>query len=94
MALEITYYTGADVETGVVLGGMISRARVVLTDNSESLGTVPTNAKVARITAEEECVVSNNGAATSDTNGQFLGGGHTVDMQTPITGVLYAMLIQ
>ncbi len=93
MALEITYYTGADVETGVVLGGMISRVRTVLTTESTSMGTVPTNAKIARITAEEETIVSNNNAATSDTNGQFVAGGSVIDMQVPITGVIYAMLI-
>lgn len=85
MALEITYYGDADIITGACLGLQLGRATVTLTASSADVGTKPDGAAIARFTAGENCIISNNGA-TSSTNGQYLAAGGILDMQVPLTG--------
>lgn len=86
MALDITYYDGADKQTGQCYGRMISRAIVTLTGSSASLGAVPDGASIARIKAGEACVITNNSAAASDTNGQPLAESEYIDLYVPADG--------
>lgn len=85
MALEITYYSGADTQEGVVYGKVMGRSTVTLGASSANAGTKPNGAALARIKAGEACVVSNNGD-TSATNGQHLDAGEVIDMECPTTG--------
>lgn len=84
MALEVTYYTGADGATGQCLGYQISRATVTLSGSSATLGAVPPGARIAHIVAGEACVVSNNGLAASATNGQYFAASDKVDIAVPV----------
>jgi hypothetical protein len=75
MACEVTYYLGTGGTgpsgTGAYYGALLGSATKTLSASSESLGTVPALAKVARIEAGETCRINNNGAA-SPTAGQRL----------------------
>lgn len=86
MALDITYYEGADKQTGQCYGRMVSRAIVTLTGSSASLGVIPDGAAIARFTPGEACVISNNNTAPSDTNGQALAQGVVIDLNVPPDG--------
>jgi len=86
MALDITYYEGADRQTGQCYGRQISRAIVTLSGSSTSLGAVPDGASIARFTPGEACVISNNNTAASDTNGQPLAQGVIIDLNVPPSG--------
>lgn len=85
MALEITYYGDADIVTGACLGIQLGRATVTLSASSADAGTKPSGAAIARLTAGENCIVSNDGD-TSSTNGQYLASGSFIDMQVPLSG--------
>lgn len=85
MALEITYYGDADAVTGQVYGKQLGRSTVTLTASSANAGTKPSGASFARLTAGENCIVSNNGD-TGATNGQYLLAGAVIDMECPTTG--------
>lgn len=80
MALSISYFGGTDVNTMQCYGECVSRADVTLTGSSASMGTPPTNAAIARVTAGEACTVSNNGTAASATNGVSLAANAVIDM--------------
>lgn len=80
MALSISYFGGADIQTMQCYGECVSRADVTLTASSASMGAVPANAALARVTAGEACTVSNNGTAASATNGISLAAGDKIDL--------------
>lgn len=92
MALEISYWTGYDPITRQCYGINAGRASVTLTGSSADLGTVPSNAAIARLEAGEDCVISNNGAAASATNGIKILAGIAQDIQVPVTGQLKGMI--
>lgn len=81
MALNIAYFTGADVETDQCYGTLVSSVAYTVTGTSASVGTPPPFAAVARLKAGEACYVSNNGVAASATNGFFLAAGDSIDVQ-------------
>jgi hypothetical protein len=80
MALNIAYFTGADIGTGQCYGGLISSVAYTVTGSSASVGNPPTGAKIARLSAGENCYVSNNGAAASSTNGIYIGANTSIDI--------------
>lgn len=86
MALDVTYYAGRGSHGTQIYGGQVTRAIVSLTGSSATCGAVPGGAVLARLTAGEDCVVSNNGAAASDTNGQKILTGGTIDLSVPAGG--------
>lgn len=90
MALEISYWSGYDPITRLAYGTVLARASVTLTASSASMGTVPAGAAIARVTAGEATLVSNNGTAASATNGVYLATGDSIDIAvvpgTPILG--------
>lgn len=88
MALKIAYFTGHDARTEKCYGILRSAVSVSLTGTSASCGTPPEGAYIARIRAGETCVVSNNGAAASDTNGIYMEAGDAIDIQ--VDGPFYA----
>ena len=81
MALEISYFTGADRYTRQCYGVLISSAAYTVTGSSASAGTVPPGAAIARVKAGEACRVSNNDVAASATNGIHLDAGEVVDIE-------------
>ena len=81
MALSISYFAGADLQTQKCYGRNISRVDVTLTGSSASCGTPPEQATLARLTAGEACTVSNNGTAASATNGVSLASGAVIDLE-------------
>jgi hypothetical protein len=81
MALNISYFTGADQETGQCYGTLVSSAAYTVTGSSASVGTPPAFAGVARLKAGEGCYVSNNGTAASSTNGVYLAAGDSIDLE-------------
>lgn len=86
MALRITYFDGCDTITRQCYGVVMGSAAVTLTATSADLGVVPPGAAVARMSAGEDCLVSNNGTAASATNGVFLSAGSAIDMAVPASG--------
>jgi len=92
MALKITYFDSYDGTTRQVYGTVIGGASVDLTETSADLGTVPSGASVARIEAQEDCLISNNGANASATTALFLGAGSIVDIAVPRSGQFKGMI--
>lgn len=80
MALEISYWTGYDAITRLCYGRLISSESMTLSAASSNSGTIPANSAVARLTAGENCRISNNGSAASATNGVYLGAGESMDL--------------
>lgn len=90
MALEISYWDGADDRTRQVYGGNTGRASVTLSGSSATCGAVPSATAVARCKAGEACIVSNNGSAASASNGVHLDAGEIIDIEITSPGPLYA----
>lgn len=86
MALEISYWSGYDPVTRTVYGELIASATQTLGSSSTDCGTPPANAAVARLTAGENCRISNNGASATATNGVLLNAGDSIDLQVPRGG--------
>jgi hypothetical protein len=80
MALNVSYFTGADIGTGQCYGGLISSVAYTVTGSSASVGNPPTGAKIARLAAGENCYVSNNGTTVSATNGIYIPAGSSIDI--------------
>jgi len=80
MALNVSYFLGADVGTGQCYGGLLGSVSYTVTGSSASVGTNPTGAKIARLNAGEACYVTNNGATVSSTNGIYMAAGDIVDL--------------
>ena len=89
MALNVAYVYGSDDETGQAYGNLASSVAYTVTGSSASVGTPPSGAKVARLSAGEACYVSNNGSPASSTNGIHLAAGAVADVQ--VNGPLYAI---
>jgi len=70
MALNVSYFTGADIGTGQCYGGLLSSVAYTVTGSSASVGTIPAGgAGIARLKA----------AAT--TNGIYLAAGDIIDIE-------------
>lgn len=91
MALEISYWTGSDAATRSCYGTNVGRTSATLTGSSAALGVIPSGASVARLKAGENCIVSNNGAAASASNGVYLAAGDTIDIAVPASGPFNGM---
>lgn len=79
--MRIAYFADADVTTNQCYGILLGSKKYTVTSSSATVGTPPTNAKIARIKAEETCVVSNSGSAASDDNGIFMEAGDIIDIE-------------
>jgi len=82
MALNVSYFTGADIGTGQCYGGLLSSVAYTVTGSSASVGTIPAGgAGIARLKAGETCRVSNNGKPAATTNGIYLAAGDIIDIE-------------
>lgn len=85
MAWNIAFFTGADTNTHLIYGKLISSLSYVPTGTGASPGSVPSNATLARITSDADGYVSNNGTAASTTNGTRVTAGSSIDIQVNST---------
>lgn len=81
MALNISYFYGADNSSGQCYGSLASSVAYTVTGSSASAGAIPAGATIARLTAGETCRVSNNGVPASATNGVYLTADTTIDLE-------------
>ena len=86
MSLRISYFSGTDSNTRLCYGVNTGSATVTLGASSADAGAIPDGSSSARLTAGEDCIVSNNGVAASDTNGWFLAAGSIIDIVCPASG--------
>lgn len=91
MALNVSYFTGADIGTGQCYGGLLSSVAYTVTGSSASVGTPPTGAVIARLAAAENCYVSNNGVTVSATNGIYIPAGSSIDLAVIPGNVILAI---
>ena len=81
MALNIAYFNDTDQATGQCYGALISSVAYTVTASSASVGTPPSNANIARLSAGEACYVTNNAGAAAATNGFHLAVGAVIDIE-------------
>lgn len=87
MALELSYYAGADGITRMVYGVHVGSDPRTLTGSSANSAAIPAGAAVCRIRAGENCRYlkntdgTNTGAmAVTASTGQYLAAGETIDV--------------
>lgn len=87
MALEISYYGGADAITRMIYGSHVGAQSWTLTSSSVASAISPAGAALARVRAGENCRFlkntdgTNSGSmAVTSTTGQYLAAGDTIDV--------------
>src|SRR4051812_42898142 len=94
MALEISYYGGADPVTRLIFGAHVGAQAVTPSASSPNSAATPSNAALARIRAGENCRFlkntdgTNTGTmAVTSATGQYLAAGETIDVYIKPSGV-------
>jgi len=87
MALEISYYGGADAITRMVYGSHVGAQSWTLTSSSAISAISPPSAALARVRAGENCRFLKNtdgtntgSTAVTSSTGQYLAAGETIDV--------------
>lgn len=83
MALDISWFSGADDTTRVCFGRLIKTESVAVSATAVSSGAAPENAYIADVTAGENCRVSNKGSTpvASASSGKYLTAGANVQIE-------------